>query len=119
MTNIRALLTEADPLRSDPGLSDIDAARMRSVILSTGREAQPALVFWPSALAIAAVVILMVVVGGIAGRRLPARETAVSVDIAVVPADAGERRQVQFATPGGTRIIWTLDPEFQLKGVVP
>jgi hypothetical protein len=33
--------------------------------------------------------------------------------------DAGERRQVQFATPGGTRIIWTLDPEFKLPEVVP
>ena len=23
-----------------------------------------------------------------------------------------ERRQLQFATPGGTRIIWVFDPEF-------
>jgi len=25
-----------------------------------------------------------------------------------------EPRQIQYATPGGTRIIWTLDPQFHM-----
>ena len=36
-----------------------------------------------------------------------------SLDIAA-PVAARERRTVQFTAPGGTRIIWTLDPDFQL-----
>jgi hypothetical protein len=36
---------------------------------------------------------------------------------AVAPAANAERRQVQFSTPGGTRVIWTLDPEFELREV--
>jgi hypothetical protein len=27
--------------------------------------------------------------------------------------------QLQFRTPGGTRIIWTIDPSFQLRGTLP
>ena len=27
---------------------------------------------------------------------------------------ATDRRQVQFDTPGGTRIIWVIDPDFDL-----
>lgn len=35
-----------------------------------------------------------------------ASETASEPDV--------EKRQIQFATPGGTRVIWTLDPEFEI-----
>ena len=32
---------------------------------------------------------------------------------------AGERRQLQFDTPGGTRIIWIFNSEFDLKATNP
>jgi hypothetical protein len=32
---------------------------------------------------------------------------------------AGDRQQLQFATPGGTRIIWVFDPAFEVKGTLP
>jgi hypothetical protein len=32
--------------------------------------------------------------------------------------EATDRLQVQFATPGGTRIIWTIDPQFRLNEVL-
>ena len=35
------------------------------------------------------------------------------------PSPEGERRQLQFATPGGTRIIWVFDSEFDVKGTLP
>ena len=35
------------------------------------------------------------------------------------PAVAPEVRQLQFATPGGTRIIWQFDPEFSLRETLP
>ena len=40
-------------------------------------------------------------------------ETIASPEVFI--AAAGERTQLHFSTPGGTRIIWTLDPAFQLK----
>ena len=33
-------------------------------------------------------------------------------------AESG-RRQLQFATPGGTRIIWVFDSDFEVKGTLP
>ena len=30
-----------------------------------------------------------------------------------------ERRQIHFATPGGTRIIWELNPRFTLQEALP
>ena len=33
-------------------------------------------------------------------------------------ADSG-RQQLHFATPGGTRVIWVFDAEFEVKGTLP
>jgi hypothetical protein len=38
-------------------------------------------------------------------NRAPRRQTAVQRDTV---------RQIQYATPGGTRIVWTLDPNFHM-----
>jgi hypothetical protein len=49
-----------------------------------------------------------------------ADERAAAID---EPADGqqtdGARRQLQFATPGGTRIIWVFDSDFEVKGTLP
>ena len=36
-----------------------------------------------------------------------------------VPAASGDMRQLQFSTPGGTRIIWQFNPDFSLQGMTP
>ena len=118
MTDVRSLLERADPLRSENGLSEADAARMRHAILSLPPGVQSSRMFWPRAAAVAAVVLMMVVVT-VASLRRPAN-VPLPVEKAVAdPAGVGERLQLQFATPGGTRIIWTLDPEFKVGGVAP
>jgi hypothetical protein len=33
----------------------------------------------------------------------------------VAGAASAQPTQIHFSTPGGTRIVWTLDPEFQLR----
>ena len=72
---------------------------------------------WPGAVPIAAMVVVMIAVGIVAGGRLPpSEESAAAAGAVIEPID---RTQVQFATPGGTRIIWTLDPEFELQGSTP
>jgi hypothetical protein len=118
MKDIRALLIEADPVRTEPGMSEANAERMRRVIVSAPPAIQSERAFWPRALAVAAAVVLMVVGGTFVGGKLsgPAPRLA---ETTTAPAEAGERRQVQFATPGGTRIIWTLDPDFKMREALP
>lgn len=119
MKDVRSLLEGADPLRRESGLSAEDAARMRHAIMSLPQGGQAPRIFWPRAVAVTAVVVLMVVVVTVASLRRPAN-VPLPVEKAVAdPAGASERLQLQFATPGGTRIIWTLDPEFKVGGVAP
>jgi len=35
-------------------------------------------------------------------------------DVPITSPQIGEQRQLQFTTPGGTRIIWVLNPNLQL-----
>jgi hypothetical protein len=117
MKTLAEWMREDDPLQRDPGLSEAEAAAIRRRVVSEaiGRGARR--VGWRDAVAVAAAVALMVAVGVTTGRRLPppAVPAVVTDDEAGRPA---ERRQLQFATPGGTRIIWTFDSEFSLKETV-
>lgn len=121
MKTLRTLLQEADPvgpLSNEPRLPQADVQAMRRAVLgATVSPASPLL--WPRALAVATVVVMMVIAGAAAGRRLSVREPLPPQDAngAIVQPDG--RRQVQFSTPGGTRIIWTIDPNFQLREVMP
>ena len=46
-------------------------------------------------------------------------EPSTSVRPSVTGRSERTARQVQFTTESGTRIVWTLDPEFELKGDTP
>jgi hypothetical protein len=35
------------------------------------------------------------------------------------PQAEGAPRQLHFSTPGGTRIIWVFDADFEVKGTLP
>jgi hypothetical protein len=119
MKDIRALLRDADPLSNEPGLSGADAARIRSAVVGSVRKAPASSLFWRGALAAAAILALVIAAGTFGVRKPGTREPRAAVETSAVQPASGERRQLQFATPGGTRIIWTLDPQFQLKGVAP
>jgi hypothetical protein len=121
MKSLRTLLEEADPLgpqRDEPGLSAQDVQAMRRAVLGAAVSPAP-LLAWPRALAVATVVVMMVAAGAMAGRRWSVGEPAMPLDANAAVGDDDGRRQVQFATPGGTRIIWTIDPNFQLREVMP
>jgi hypothetical protein len=118
MKNLRTLLEDADPLRGEPALSTEDARQIRRTMFGAVETMSAA--FFPRALPVAALVVVMIVAGAAAGRRLSVREPLRMADVADGDiAAGGERRQVQFATPGGTRIIWTIDPNFQMREVMP
>lgn len=118
MNDLRTLLEAADPVRDEPSLPAMDARAIRRRLLAAAET--PPLVSFPSALPVAALIALTIVGGMAAGRRITDRTPPRGVaEAAVSTPGQGERRQVQFATPGGTRIIWTIDPNFQLRGVMP
>jgi hypothetical protein len=116
--DVRSLLAEADPLRAEPALSEDEASRMRRVVVDAAAAREAPGLFWPRVIAVAALVVLMVMAGSLGERRtLPVERDDAAVGAEMPSND--ERRQLQFATPGGTRIIWTLDPQFKIEGAVP
>lgn len=116
MKTWQALLREGDPA-AEARLPAPDAERMRRVVVAAAREAQPATFPWYRPLAMAALVVMMIGVGAAIGQR--AEWADVPPPSAAALGDDGDRRQLQFSTPGGTRIIWVFDSEFDLKETMP
>jgi ferric-dicitrate binding protein FerR (iron transport regulator) len=112
MSDWRALLRAHDP--ATEAIEGVRAERMRRAVLDAARHAtpQPSPWTWRLALAGAAVVLLAAGAGDIG--RMSGDRVATSP-----PAPSGERRQVQFDTPGGTRIIWEINPDFTLQETIP
>ena len=120
MTDLRTLLHGALGNEEDARLTIDEAAAMRRVVVAAARAGggeSPRIWFAP--LAVAATVVAMVAAGIAIGGRFDA-SPAVGV-----PGDAGvdvpatqtpdRTRQLQFSTPGGTRIIWILNSDLNLK----
>jgi sugar/nucleoside kinase (ribokinase family) len=120
MSDWKTLLHASDPGR-DAVLDAAEAAAIRRTVVDAARMPSQSSEIWQRPLAVATVILVMLALGLAAGRRLPPARHAVNHD--GVPLTASpeqlERRQLRFSTPGGTRIIWTLDPNIQLSGVLP
>ena len=109
-------------------LSHEDAQRLRRTVLAAV-PALPSPRRWPLSFTViagslTAASAALVVATAIGSSVPPARSGSISAGAAesaasVQPAENGERRQLQFATPGGTRIIWVFDSEFEMKGTLP
>jgi hypothetical protein len=117
VNRLREALGDGDPIAREGGLSSAEVDRMRRVVVAaaaTDRETA----FWPRPMFVAATLAATLLVGIIGGSRLPRSETArhavttASTTDAASALQVAERRQLQFATPGGTRIIWVFDREF-------
>jgi hypothetical protein len=109
MNTIRDLLRGADPLMHEPPLSPVDVARMREAVLAAAIDAPAVRVPW---VALAATT-LAVIAGMFATHAQPAPARAEPL-VASGPG-VGSLRQLQFATPGGTRVIWMFNPELELR----
>jgi hypothetical protein len=111
MKDLRQQLVDGDPLTREGELDAADALGMRRRILAEART-QPVTTrsAWLRPLvvagALAACLLLAITIGG----RLA------SDDARVAPSAPGvaPARQMQFAAPGGTRIIWTFHHELDL-----
>jgi hypothetical protein len=90
---IETLLREHDPATGKV-LTTFDRARiLQSAVASRGRARQMKL------MAAFATTLLLLIVSAFVLRPHHRDEAP---------------RQVQYATPGGTRIVWTLDPKFRM-----
>ena len=113
MNDISELLKQADPAASEPPLAPDDLQRMRRVVIATLPEQSP--VFWPRPLIVMATLALALASSVAIGRRLPPPHTTPPGKVVTQPlTQAGSVSQLEFTTPGGTRIIWTFEPDFKL-----
>ena len=127
MTDWRTLLREVDARNEDERLSDDDVESMRRAMLAAAAKAAPEREggLWMRPLLVAATVVAMVAVGVLAGRRpdLPAPPKSPSGQAESSAESQGvgigePNRQLQFLTPGGTRIIWVFNSDFDMKATV-
>jgi hypothetical protein len=100
-------LRTADPVAREPGLSTTEVQVMRRAIVAAGGDTRHA--GWsPWRLALAGTLVFAVVLAVFIGTVL-APVTPVSTQ-----PPATEQRQLQFETPGGTRVVWVLNSQFDL-----
>jgi hypothetical protein len=113
MSDVASLLRSGDPLRSESGMDASAAAEMRRAVVAAA-DPRPLDVWWlrpyPLAAAVAASLAIGVATGVLWER--PARVTAPAAR-PVQTAESTDRRQLHFATPGGTRIIWTFNRDVE------
>jgi hypothetical protein len=115
MKTWQTLLRDGDPA-ADAQLPAADVDRMRRVVVAAAREPRPSPFPWYQPLAMAALVVIMIGLGAAVGHRA---DWDVPRPSAAGLHEEAERRQLQFVTPGGTRIIWTFNSEFDLNETVP
>ena len=106
-----ALDAGAEPLAPD------DARAMRVAVVAAAVEHREARGWWRP-LALAATILLMLAAGSAAGRKLELRQAEMNLATEAAPME-GEPRQLQFATPGGTRIIWVFNSDLSLNATRP
>jgi hypothetical protein len=112
--DIQSMLRSADPVRREGGLSRAASDRMRQRIQSGLNKVPPVRqrLFPPLPVAAVAVVLLSAVIGWVTIRGVRRQPwLSQSVDSAVDTRDTSGARQLQFFTPGGTRVLWTLYPK--------
>ena len=116
MKDLKTVLREGDPAAADEGLSPEQVHALRRAMLNASRQPDVVRTPWQRPLAVAAMVALTIGAGVFTGQRLATSDAALDAP-AATPAEG--RRQLQFSTPGGTRIIWVFDPDFTMKETVP
>jgi hypothetical protein len=113
----RAVLRETLAAQERDGIGPLDAEHafaMRRLVVASARVSRPGR-SWPRPLAVAGTLLLMIAAGTAAGRRFEARVPVAAPSFAEADLSSDGQRQLQFASPGGTRIIWVFNPDLNLK----
>lgn len=117
MNDWKTALRDGDPAAHAQLRSDEVQAMRRAVLSAVPRPAAARPRVWMQPLLVAATIALMIGTGAVAGRRA-AHEVRGTGAVAADP-DEHETRQLQFATPGGTRIIWVFNSDFDRNESIP
>ena len=108
MSDLRKQLQEGDPCQSDRGLSAAEVESMWRLVSGESNHVIESAWRIPGRLIVALLVGGAIGIGVLMGHRQ-------SPSIAQTEAPpATEQRQLQFETPGGTRIMWVLNPTLEL-----
>jgi hypothetical protein len=114
MSNWQQVLREHDPI--EPLTADETAAIRRRLVAEAVRATQssaPALRLAP-VWALGGALTAAAIAGILVARMHP--PAPVSSPAVSAP---GDMRQLQFATPGGTRVIWQFNPDFSFRETHP
>ena len=121
MNHWRSRLRAADAELTTRGPA-LDVQRVRHAVLAAAREGRAeAVAMWPRPFAAMVGVLAIVCVSAVSTVYRVHREVRDERVAATAAAgvDSASRTQLQFSTPGGTRIIWVFDPGFDTKGTLP
>jgi hypothetical protein len=99
--------------------------RLRRSVIVAARAGVPAAGSWSRTFVATAATLALVCVALLTALQdvkvVPDQKatTAEIGDPALDSPSTPDRQQLQFSTPGGTRIIWVFDPGFEVKGTLP
>jgi len=109
---LRRLLREGDPAAIGGAEEEASLRRIAARLEGVPIRRRPSFPLLPLAAAAALAAALLVVPRGAERAQAPGAAPTSARPVGVA-AEAAPR-QLQFETPGGTRLIWVLDPEFTL-----
>ena len=105
MNDLRSRLTQGDPLLHEAELSGFESRRLREHVLAAKPAAKAS--YSTLMLPVAAMLLVMAVGSGWWVRT--------SIPEAPPESTHLRTRQLQFSTPGGTRILWTFNDDLELR----
>jgi hypothetical protein len=117
MKELRDWLKDGDPVANEPTLSEAVVLRMRRAIVNAGESHASSFSDWArGSWATATVVVALTIAVGMTRWFTPLPDVH-NVDAGATsssePLQPAARRQVQLIAPGGTRVIWIFNPDFQ------
>ena len=112
MKDIGRLLRDGDPVALEPEMSAADVQAVRRAVLAALATTDRATSRWPGPLLAGAAVTAALAAGVFLGLRTPVHMSPIETALTHASDAEGAHRQLQFASPGGTRIIWIFDSEF-------
>ena len=127
MNDWKSKLRDAGAAREAEASAE-DVQRIRNTVSVAARETERQRVFaWSrpfvlttAALSVTCAVTLVALQQSMAEmRRAPSPVIVSDSDPQSEPGPVVQKQQLHFATPGGTRIIWVFDADFDVKGTLP
>ena len=120
MKELRDWLNDGDPVANEPPLSEADVQRMRRAIADAGETYASSFSDWARGSWAAATVVIALTIAAGMSRWMTTSPNVRTADIdataAAAQTEPGARRQVQWIAPGGTRVIWIFNDDFNPEG---